>query len=317
MAALLVVVERTGKSLRGPARDVLLSEATSKVGHGWGFGVHAAMDQTGAVVGPLLMAAGGGAVAALRPGLPAAGVSGGGRAPRVAGGARDRIPAGKAAPRKTQQQNLPGVFWTYVAAAGVLACGFVDFPLLAYHFQKTGVVRPAIIPLLYAGAMGVNGLTALILGRLFDRHGIVILVYGTLVSLLALPLGFLGGEAGAVASVACWAAGLGAQDACLRSGIAQVVSMNKRRRRVRRIQRRVRRHMVPRQRPDGRALWRFPGSAGSFRSRGANGRRRAFPPAEKTPGSGDGAVTGRAHFPALGTSFTTSSSVSARMKLSK
>ena len=55
MAALLVVVERTGKSLRGPARDVLLSEATGKIGHGWGFGVHGAMDQTGAVLGPVMM----------------------------------------------------------------------------------------------------------------------------------------------------------------------------------------------------------------------------------------------------------------------
>src|ERR1017187_9954153 len=42
------------------------------------------------------------------------------------------------------------------------------------------------------------------------------------------PLGFFGGAAGAVASVACWATGLGAQDACLRSGIATVVAMNKR-----------------------------------------------------------------------------------------
>ncbi len=55
-AALLVVAERTGKSLRGPARDVLLSEATEVVGHGSGFGIHAAMDQTGAVLGPLLVA---------------------------------------------------------------------------------------------------------------------------------------------------------------------------------------------------------------------------------------------------------------------
>jgi MFS family permease len=76
--------------------------------------------------------------------------------------------------------------------------------------------------------MGVNGLTALIFGRLFDRFGIVVLSLGLLVSLAALPLGFLGGEAGAIASMACWATGLGAQDACLRSGIAQVVSMNKR-----------------------------------------------------------------------------------------
>ena len=50
------MIERTGNSLRGPARDVLLSEATVKIGHGWGFGVHSAMDQTGAMVGPFLMA---------------------------------------------------------------------------------------------------------------------------------------------------------------------------------------------------------------------------------------------------------------------
>src|SRR5256884_720342 len=55
-AALLVIAERTGKSLRGPARDVLLSEATEVVGHGKGFGLHAAMDQTGAVLGPLFVA---------------------------------------------------------------------------------------------------------------------------------------------------------------------------------------------------------------------------------------------------------------------
>src|SRR5437764_8605378 len=56
-AALLIVAERTGKALRGPARDVLLSDATSEVGHGWGFGIHTAMDQTGAVAGPVFMAA--------------------------------------------------------------------------------------------------------------------------------------------------------------------------------------------------------------------------------------------------------------------
>src|SRR5436190_14932234 len=57
VAALFVIAERTGKALRGPARDVLLSEATEVVGHGFGFGIHAAMDQTGAVLGPLLVAA--------------------------------------------------------------------------------------------------------------------------------------------------------------------------------------------------------------------------------------------------------------------
>jgi len=228
MAALLVVVERTGKSLRGPARDVLLSEATGKIGHGWGFGVHAAMDQTGAVLGPLLMAD---AVmraqhfgpAFLRLAFPAAGAL---IALLVA---RLVYPqAGQATPRQVQNKPLPKVFWMYVAAAGVLALGFVDFPLLGYHFQATALAKPAVIPLLFAGAMGVNGLAALVLGKLFDRFGIVILSLGILFSLVGLPLGFLGGPAAAVASVACWAIGMGAQDASLRSGIAQVVSMNKR-----------------------------------------------------------------------------------------
>ena len=71
-------------------------------------------------------------------------------------------------------------------------------------------------------------MTALVLGKLFDRHGIPVLSFGILVSLLALPLGFLGGPMGAIASVGCWAVGLGAQDASLRAGISQVVSMNKR-----------------------------------------------------------------------------------------
>lgn len=228
MAALLVVAERTGKALRGPARDVLLSEATGKVGHGFGFGVHAAMDQAGAVLGPLMMAAVVAKEHHFGPGFVRLAF------PAVAA-LLSLIVArlaytSAAAPVQPQapQQKLPRVFWTYVAAAGLLACGFIDFPLLAYHFQKTALVTPAEIPLLYAGAMGITGVTALVLGKLFDRFGIVVLTAGTLLSLLALPLGFLGGTAGGIASVACWAIGLGAQDATLRSGIAQVVSMNKR-----------------------------------------------------------------------------------------
>src|SRR4030095_13885631 len=226
-AALLVVAERTGKSLRGPARDVLLSEATEVVGHGSGFGIHAAMDQTGAVLGPLLVA---GSVARshhfgpafLWLALPAVG------ALIALMFARAVSPYKGTPPKEVKQQNLPSVFWIYVGAASLLALGFVDFPLLAYHFQKNSITRPEGIPLLYAAAMGVVGLTALIFGRLFDRYGIQVIVFGIIVSLLTLPFGFLGGTIGAYISVACWATCLGAQDATLRSGISQVVSMNKR-----------------------------------------------------------------------------------------
>src|SRR5882724_3204336 len=225
--ALLVVAERTGKSLRGPARDVLLSEATEVVGHGKGFGLHAAMDQTGAVLGPLLVAASVARTHHFGPAFLWLGV------PAVAAFialmfARAARPNRGPPPPTPQVIRFPGVFWIYVMAAGFLALGFVDFGLLAYHFQESSLVKPEVIPLLFAGAMGVNGLTALVFGRLFDRFGIQIIVLGILVSLLALPFGFLGGASGVYISVACWATGMGAQDATLRSGISQVVSMNKR-----------------------------------------------------------------------------------------
>jgi MFS family permease len=228
LAALLVIAERTGKSLRGPARDVLLSGATDVVGHGWGFGLHTALDQTGAVLGPLFIAAAVARSHRFGPAFLWLAVPGVAALAALAVARALNPGEAAAAPRPRDTQPLPRVFWIYAAAAGLLACGFVDFPLLAYHFQKTALVRPAVIPVLYAGAMGVNGLTALVFGRMFDRYGIPVLTCAILVSLLALPLGFLGGPAAVVAGVACWAAGLGAQDGCLRAGIAQVVSMNKR-----------------------------------------------------------------------------------------
>ncbi|HEY6806868.1 MAG TPA: MFS transporter [Pyrinomonadaceae bacterium] len=226
-AALLIIAERTGKSLRGPARDVLLSEATEVVGHGSGFGIHAAMDQTGAVLGPLLVAISVARTHNFGPAFLWLGV------PAVAAFiallfARAASPHKGAPPKAPKQQNLPSVFWIYVAAAGLLALGFVDFPLLAYHFEKNSFAKPEVIPLMYAGAMGIIGITALIFGRLFDRYGVQVIAIGIVVSLLTLPFGFLGGTIGGYIAVACWATGHGAQDATLRSGISQVVSMNKR-----------------------------------------------------------------------------------------
>lgn len=227
LAAVLVVMERTGKGLRGPAVDVLLSESTEVVGHGWGFGLHSAMDQAGAVLGPIVVTIAVArthhfdtgffwlavpAVAAMLALLLARAV---------------RPSKEKPAPPVTVEK-LPRVFWVYVVAAGLLALGFIDFPLLSYHFQKIGLTRPETIPLLYAAAMGVGGLTALLFGKLFDLFGLTVIVFAIFISLLALPFGFLLGPGGAYLGVACWATGVGAQDAMLRPAIAQVVSMNKR-----------------------------------------------------------------------------------------
>jgi len=228
LAAVLIIAERTGKGLRAPATDVLLSGATGKVGHGWGFGLHTALDQTGAVLGPLLVAAIVARSHKFGPAfLPLAIPAVASLAALVAARTVRLDPA--PSPRHpTQPAKFPRVFWLYVTAAGLLACGFFDFALLAFHFEKTGLARPAVIPLVYAGAMAVNGATAPAFGRLFDRFSLPVLALGIAISTIALPLGFLGGFGAAVAGAGCWAAGLGLQDSTLRAGIAQVVSMEKR-----------------------------------------------------------------------------------------
>src|SRR4030066_2378823 len=54
LAAVLIILERIGKAMRSPARDTMLSYAAKGVGRGWGFAVHEALDQIGAVIGPLV-----------------------------------------------------------------------------------------------------------------------------------------------------------------------------------------------------------------------------------------------------------------------
>jgi MFS family permease len=48
------VVERLGKGFRGPPRDAWLSAVADKANRGYSFGVHKALDKTGAILGPLV-----------------------------------------------------------------------------------------------------------------------------------------------------------------------------------------------------------------------------------------------------------------------
>jgi MFS family permease len=229
MAALLIIAERAGKGLRNPARDVLLSEAAIRVGRGWGFGLHAAMDQIGAVIGPLFMfwvlaRTRSYSPAFLFLAIPAASAI----AALLMARSYDITGQSVAQPEPRAESRLPRVFWIYIAAAGLLALGFVDFPLVAYHFGKTGLFSRTGIPLLYAVAMAMNGVTALIFGRLYDRFGLAVLSVGIAISLVALPLCFLGSADAAVAGIACWGTGMGAMDATLRAGISEIAGRSKR-----------------------------------------------------------------------------------------
>ncbi|HSV43197.1 MAG TPA: MFS transporter, partial [Candidatus Bathyarchaeia archaeon] len=176
MAALFIVMERIGKAVRSPARDTILSQASSQVGTGFGFGLHEAMDQIGALAGPLLFAT----FFALK-----------GRELGLSDYQNGytflwipfflvmlclfisfrKVP-NPAALESTQKNKLPDklskTFWLYTLFSFVSTAGFCSFILIAFHFKSAGILTDAQIPLFYALAMGVDAVAALAIGKLYD-----------------------------------------------------------------------------------------------------------------------------------------------------
>lgn len=221
-AAVLIVVERMGRAIRIPARDAMLSHASARTGLGWGFGLHEALDQTGAILGPLVVAVVVYFGEGYRTGfailvVPAL------LSILVLLTARFSYPRPRdfdLTPPEFTRRGLPRAFWIYLAAVALIAAGYADFPLVAYHFGKTGVLSAAWIPVVYAVAMATDAIAALLLGRWFDRVGLRAMVLATVGSALAAPLAFLGGPALAVAGMALWGVGMGAQESIMRAAIA-------------------------------------------------------------------------------------------------
>ncbi|MCX5713021.1 MAG: MFS transporter, partial [Candidatus Omnitrophica bacterium] len=127
-----------------------------------------------------------------------------------------------------ETKGFPRVFWIYLAAIAFVAAGYVDFPLIAYHFKKISIASDNWIPVFYAIAMGVDALAALVFGRLFDSIGISPLIYAALISSIFAPLVFLGGFYSAILGIALWGIGMGAQESIMRAAIANMTPINKR-----------------------------------------------------------------------------------------
>ncbi|MDN7184652.1 hypothetical protein M0D69_42905 [Caballeronia sp. SEWSISQ10-4 2] len=113
-------------------------------------------------------------------------------------------------PSTGEAGGFPTLYWVYLAGAGLVAAGFADYPLIAYHWVKHHTLTTEWIPIFYAVAMAVSGGASLVLGRLFDRYGFKVLIGLTGVSLFFAPLVFLGGNFGlAILGAALWGMGMG------------------------------------------------------------------------------------------------------------
>jgi MFS family permease len=230
IAVVLIIAERMGRAIRSPPRDAMLSHAAGRTGLGWGFGLHQALDQTGAVVGPVIVSGvlflGNDYRAAFAVLLAPALVS-----ISLVLTARLLFPRPRdfeLAPPALDPAGLAPTFRVYLVAVAFIAAGYADFALIAYHFGKAAVMPAMWIPLVYAIAMGVDGTAGLVLGSLFDRIGLRAMILATVISAAAAPLVFLGGFAFAVLGMVCWGIGTGAQDSIMRATISQLAPQNRR-----------------------------------------------------------------------------------------
>jgi MFS family permease len=195
-AVVLFLLERIGKAIRSPARDTILSHATHQMGRGWGFAIHEAMDQVGAVVGPLIFTAVFMQRNSYRDGfnilwIPAI------LTVVVLIVARLRVPAPEKledTPRldslaeEKRKSSLPRIFWVYGLFTFLAVAGFANFQIISYHLVKKAVVPAVQIPVLYAVAMGVDALAALVVGKAYDKIGLKSLI---IIPFITLPLPFL------------------------------------------------------------------------------------------------------------------------------
>jgi MFS family permease len=228
-AIVLVLAERFGKALRSPARDTMLADAGGSAGRGKAFALHEALDQTGAVIGPVLVAvcvtAGGYALGFGILAIPSAIALAvllrlRAAVPHPEVYEHDRVAAGGAA--EQAHGPLPAAFWRYTAFSAVVMLGFATFPVLGFHLSHAGVLSAGTVPLVYAGAMATDAGAALLAGRAYDRRGLGSLV--VLPPLVAVVpwLAFSTSAVVAVLGALVWGVALGIQESTMRAAVADL-----------------------------------------------------------------------------------------------
>lgn len=241
VACALVIAERVGKAARSPAKDTLLSHATAVTGRGKGFAVHEAMDQIGALLGPLLVAAVLAAtgdhyapalgVLAL-PGLAVLILLFWLRA-RVPDPTQYEIPAPTTATAQTTKgpqvrERLPRAFWIYAAFTAATMSGFATFGVLSFHLITEHLLTTAAVPVLYAGAMGIDAVAALATGWAYDRIGPKVLAVLPVLAAAVPVLAFTQSVPLVVAGALVWGAAMGVQESTLRATVADLVGPHRR-----------------------------------------------------------------------------------------
>jgi MFS family permease len=232
LALALVIGERLGKAVRTPAKDTILSFATYEMGRGYGFGLHEALDQTGAVLGPLLLAT----ILALHEGdyklaFLSLAVPGALTLVMLAW-TRRRFPKPEdLEPPAESLRHYDGdrspAYRRYMVFTFVAVLGFAPFPLIGYHLAAQHVVSDSAVPLIFAFAMATDAAVAVFAGRLYDRRGLIVLAVVP-VATAAVLLAFTRTPWLVWIGAGVWGGVMGLQESTLRAAVGDMIAGSKR-----------------------------------------------------------------------------------------
>jgi MFS family permease len=235
LACAFVIGERFGKAVRSPARDTMLAEASADLGRGRAFAVHEALDQTGALIGPLVVAAILAGSNSYRAGFAVLAIPGA-LAMLTLFYLRGQVPdpalynpsVHPSQTRSVSTRGFSATYWLYAVFTALTLAGFATFAVLAFHLQHRHVVSAPTIPVMYAAAMGVAALSSLASGAVYDRIGlrglIVVPVLGMVVPFwsfsTSVPLVWAG--------TVLWGALMGVHESTMRAAVADLVPRERR-----------------------------------------------------------------------------------------
>ncbi len=229
VAALLMLAERIGRAIRKPTIESMLSYTTSKFGKGWVFAVNTAMDETGATLGPLLMAAllalGGDyrmayAMLLLSSLLALASLT----AARIGYPVPADLGDGSTAP----ETEFTPAFWLYMTGGALFAAGLMSYELISFHLVSAGLISKSWMPVALAFATGCGVFANLILGRLFDRMGMNVVLAAVILSAFFTPLVFSGALVPVLIAMPLWGVGYAVQDTLFKALVAGILPEKKR-----------------------------------------------------------------------------------------
>jgi len=198
-AAAFILLERTGRAIRKPTVEAMLSYTAGTLGKGWVYGLNTALDEIGATLGPLLVALilflGGNYQAAYGLLLISALLT---LSALTFARANFPLPSRLEEGRTAPAEGFTRTYWLYMVAGAFFAAGLMSFELISYHLANTKLVSESWIPVMLSFSTGCAAIASLVLGKLYDRAGSPVVLAAVFLSSLFAPFVFQGSLAAAL-----------------------------------------------------------------------------------------------------------------------